>query len=218
MFFISIILFVVRDDAALITLCCYNRLMRKEDRESSPLHIFSSHFYTTLSEEGTEAVESWTARKSIDIFKKRFIFLPINKSLHWSLCVVVNPGNILNASRENDIDSEGGTGPFPCILFLDSLKAHRKDVVARHVRKWLNAEWKRLMAPQHGGEDPFNLSTMAVFTPRSKFISMPLFPCRYRNHYCPLTCFQYPIRTTAGIVGYLSAATPTHSSCYVTTW
>ena len=143
--------------------------MRKEDRESSPLHIFSSHFYTTLSKEGTEAVESWTARKSINIFQKRFIFLPINKSLHWSLCVVVNPAHILNASCENDVDIEGGAGPFPCILFLDSLKAHRKDIVARHVRKWLNAEWNRLMAPQHGVCDPFNFSTMAVFTPRSKF-------------------------------------------------
>lgn len=155
--------------------------MRKEDRESSPLHIFSSHFYTTLSEEGTGAVESWTARKNIDIFKKRFVFLPINKSLHWSLCVVVNPAYIRNGSGELDTGIEGKTEPFPCILFLDSLKAHRKDLVARHVRKWLNAEWKRLMAPLHGCVDPFSASTLPVYTPRSKFLSPPLLGGRNRG-------------------------------------
>ena len=132
--------------------------MRKEDRRSSPLHIFSSHFYTTLSEEGTDAVESWTARKNINVFNKHFIFLPINKSLHWSLCVVVNPASIVDNPRGQDT----GLKPFPCILFLDSLKIHRKDVVANHVRRWLNAEWNRLMKPTHGGLDPFTKITMKV--------------------------------------------------------
>ena len=192
-------------------------MMQKEDRASSPIHIFSSHFYTTLSREGTDAVESWTARKNIDIFKKCFIFLPINDRKHWSLCVVVNPAYITG----------GGTGPFPCILHLDSLKAHSKDTVARHVNKWLNAEWKRLMAPKHGNvKPPFNSTTMAVFAPRSKFLSMPLFLCHYRDQqYCRVLSlaftymFQYPIRirTIPGIVVYSSAATPKHSSCYVKT-
>jgi Ulp1 family protease len=140
-------------------------MMRKEDRASSPIHIFSSHFYTTLSIEGADAVKSWTARKNIDIFKKRFIFLPVNVEDHWSLCVVVNPANITDGV-------ETGTGPFPCILHLDSLKAHSKATLARHVNKLLNAEWKRLKVPQpqHGdGESLFNSRTMTVFAPRSKF-------------------------------------------------
>ena len=146
-----------------------HRLTRKEDRETSPLHIFSSHFYTTLSEDGTDAVESWTARKNIDIFSKRFIFIPINKNLHWSLCVVVNPAHILERSKlscESFSEEEEKT-PFSCILFLDSLKAHRKDVVARNVRNWLNAEWKRLRRPQSKSR-PFNRDTMEVLAPNSK--------------------------------------------------
>lgn len=189
--------------------------MRKEDRQTSPLHIFSSHFYTTLSEEGTEAVESWTARKNIDIFSKRFIFLPINKSLHWSLCVVVNPMFIISESCEDDAGIDGDTEkqPFPCILFLDSLKAHRKDLVARHVRKWLNAEWKRLMAPQCGGVNPFNTSTMPVLSPRSKFVATSTASL---SKSLSLTFLKSPIRTTAVIAGFSSAATPTRSLCCAT--
>jgi Ulp1 family protease len=42
----------------------------------SNLHIFSSHFYTTLAKSDPSAVRSWTERKKIDIFVKRFIFIP----------------------------------------------------------------------------------------------------------------------------------------------
>jgi Ulp1 family protease len=31
---------------------------------------------------------------------KKYIFIPINQRLHWSLCVVVNPGAILNEVEE----------------------------------------------------------------------------------------------------------------------
>jgi Ulp1 family protease len=63
---------------------------------TSCVHFFTSHFYTTLQDEGVDAVSSWTTNKGIDIFSKRIIFLPINQSLHWSLCAVVNPGLITN--------------------------------------------------------------------------------------------------------------------------
>lgn len=157
-------------------------MMRKEDRDRSPvLHVFSSHFYTTLSEEGPGAVQSWTARKNIDIFSKRFIFVPINKSLHWSLCVVVNPGNIVGSCRASEgfdgaelVDSDDSLtkdSPMPCILFLDSLKAHRKKAVASNVCKWLNAEWKR-MEKRPIKTDLFTKRSMPVLDPRSKCIAL----------------------------------------------
>ena len=56
---------------------------------------------------------------------------------------------------------------FPCILFLDSLKAHRKKRVAAKVRMWLNYEAKRLKKfPTE--EDPFNNKTMEVLDPKSQ--------------------------------------------------
>ena len=145
------------------------RIWRNDDPESSPVHFFTSHFFTTLDDEGPEAVSSWTAKKNIDIFKKRFIFIPINESLHWSLCVVVNPGCIENEFEDEENQSDDQD--FPFILFLDSLKAHRKVKVANKVRRWLNYEAKRLgkfketfeMNPQ-----PFNKKTMEVFDPRGE--------------------------------------------------
>ena len=56
---------------------------------------------TTLKDEGPEAVSSWTAKKNINIFKKKFVFIPVNADLHWSLCVVVNAGLIANWYNEN---------------------------------------------------------------------------------------------------------------------
>jgi len=62
---------------------------------------------TTLKDEGPEAVSSWTAKKSINIFKKKFVFIPVNADLHWSLCVVVNAGLIANwYDSENVPDTE----------------------------------------------------------------------------------------------------------------
>ena len=58
---------------------------------------------TTLKDDGPEAVSSWTAKKMIDVFQKRLIFIPVNADLHWSLCVVVNPGLIAN-SYNDDLD------------------------------------------------------------------------------------------------------------------
>jgi Ulp1 family protease len=145
------------------------RIWRKEKHlEGCPVHCFTSHFYTALSEDDPKAVTSWTARKKIDVFTKRFIFLPVNQSLHWSLCVVVNPGAILNnlkALNEAPADNE----VYPCILFFDSLKAHRKQVVAGKVRNWLNSEWKRLKKAKSQEEEyPFTTSSLEVHDPRGE--------------------------------------------------
>lgn len=51
----------------------------------------------------------------------------------------------------------------PCIIFLDSLKAHQKNVVAGNVRRWLNHEWKKIK----GGEtDVFNKQSIKLFAPK----------------------------------------------------
>ena len=72
------------------------RIWRNEPAKSK-VHFFSSYFFTTLQKDGVEGVKKWTAKKGIDIFEKSFIFLPINENHHWSLCVIVNPGEIMNS-------------------------------------------------------------------------------------------------------------------------
>jgi hypothetical protein len=143
-------------------------MWRGEDKSTSDIHIFSSHFFTAL-EDGPKAVESWTAKKDIDIFKKKLIFIPINQSLHWSLCVVVNPGAIMNVKA--DAANTSPDDPFPCMLFFDSLKAHKKSWVKGHVIKWLNSEWKRL--GKNSGDDtptPFTNSTFSVICPKGELV------------------------------------------------
>ena len=109
-------------------------------------------------------MESWTARKNVDIFTKKFVFIPVNKHLHWSLCVVVNPGAILNGHAEK----ASSDSLYPCILFLDSLGAHKKTAVAKAVRRWLNSEWKRLKKGEKDGESLFTASAMPVHDPKGE--------------------------------------------------
>ena len=150
---------------------CYSRIWRNDDPETSTVHFFTSHFFTILDKRGPAAVSSWTAKKNIDIFKRRFVFIPVNESRRWSLCVVVNPGAISNEYMDEDDQSDDQD--FPCILFLDSLKAP-KARVANKVRNWLNHEAKRLgkFAELFEGRTPkvFNKDTMEVFDPKGEYI------------------------------------------------
>eukprot|EP00531_Pseudo-nitzschia_arenysensis_P017418 CAMPEP_0116119764 /NCGR_PEP_ID=MMETSP0329-20121206/2819_1 /TAXON_ID=697910 /ORGANISM="Pseudo-nitzschia arenysensis, Strain B593" /LENGTH=1105 /DNA_ID=CAMNT_0003613495 /DNA_START=267 /DNA_END=3584 /DNA_ORIENTATION=+ len=143
-------------------------------KRTSNVHFFTSHFYTTLASDGVEGVKSWTAKKNIDIFDKKLIFIPINKTLHWSLCVVVNPGSIQTQS-EDDEDSE-----LPCVLFFDSLNMHQKTRVHRHVMNWLNSEWQRKNNPE---EKPFNKQTFKIYDPQvprqNNGSDCGVFVCRY---------------------------------------
>ena len=86
----------------------FNRISRGESNNpDSDVHFFTSHFMTTLKDEGPEAVSSWTAKKNINIFKKKFVFIPVNADLHWSLCVVVNAGLIANSfDTENPVPND----------------------------------------------------------------------------------------------------------------
>jgi Ulp1 family protease len=59
---------------------------------------------TTLKDEGLEAVSKWTENKNINVFEKKLVFIPVNADLHFSLCVVVNPGLIAN-NVDGDLDT-----------------------------------------------------------------------------------------------------------------
>ena len=50
--------------------------------------------------------------QTVDLFKYRFVFVPIHDHLHWSLAVICNAGNAVAQGQPN----------APFILHLDSLK------------------------------------------------------------------------------------------------
>jgi Ulp1 family protease len=140
----------------------HKRISRGEDKTCSNLHFFTSHFYTTLLNDGPESVTSWTAKKNINIFEKKFIFIPINKDLHWSLCVVVNPGSIKN-SLESDLEKKANQN-LPCLIFMDSLSLHKKATVRKKVETWLNSEYCRIH-PDEALSKPFSKNSFELFTP-----------------------------------------------------
>ena len=190
------------------------RIWRKEKHwEDCPVHIFTTHFYTALKESGTKAVTSWTANKKIDIFRKKFILIPVNQGEHWSLCCVVNPGAILNNVMALNKDP-GEDKPYPCILFFDSLKAHPTAAIARKVRKWLNSEWKRLdKASNQANQDesnPFTKFSLLVHNPKGEYLDVlyrPAVTVSLNGISCAhVFLFQFRIRTTVGIVAYLYVA------------
>lgn len=107
---------------------------------------------------------SWTAKKNINIFEKKFLFIPINKDLHWSLCAVVNPGCIIN-SYELDLDKKAELD-VPCLIFMDSLRMHRKNVIRQKIENWLNSEWNRINPDKQ--PKPFTTNKFQLFTPTGK--------------------------------------------------
>lgn len=154
------------------------RIMRKLGNRRKLFHVFTTQFFSRLEDEGVSSITSWTAKKGIDIFEKRFIFIPVNKDIHWSLLVVVNPGKIcdfydateLECSEEEPLERER---EFPFILFMDSLRAHKKSKMKTLVYEWLNSEAKRLGKFQTcvgTKAGVFNNVTMPIIDPKGKFV------------------------------------------------
>ena len=137
-----------------------------ENVQESDVHFFTSHFFSTLSKNGPSAVTSWTSKKNIDIFKKKLIFIPINKTMHWSLCIVVNPGAI----EGYELGETPTRKKMPCLIFLDSLKMHRPNDARKHILVWLNSEWNRLRPT--GPEKPFTLETFKYYTPKGNIVDL----------------------------------------------
>jgi len=159
------------------------RILRKEE-STSDVHFFSTQFFEKIQEQGVQSVANWTKRRKINIFEKKFILIPINDALHWSLCVIVNAGMIGNAyfhQNENEMDVDineqnvdlyndsDPTLDAPFLLLLDSLKAHDVQKVKTHIYNWLNFEAKRLNIFQGFRENgPFWRTSMPLFQPKGK--------------------------------------------------
>lgn len=142
------------------------------EADEKPIHVFTTQFFSRLEDEGVNAVTSWTAKKRIDIFEKKFIFIPVNKDIHWSLLVVVNPGKMINSATEELSNKEADV---PFILFLDSLRAHKKKKLKVLIYKWLNSEARRLgkfntleARGPFKDNDAFNSLTMPIMDPRGE--------------------------------------------------
>ena len=139
----------------LLTSFFTNRITRYEDHHCSNIKIFSTQFYTKLENEGIESVKTWTRNKNVDVFKKKFLIIPINKTNHWLLAVIVNPGHLPSSY------SKGFGKPF--LILLDSHPFLDYEVITRNVYSWLNAEAERLKRIQNIGG--LNEENLPILTP-----------------------------------------------------
>ncbi|EMD31406.1 hypothetical protein CERSUDRAFT_119788 [Gelatoporia subvermispora B] len=72
--------------------------LRSSDPElADQVHVFSSFFYKKLNvknkEEGYRSVRKWTSK--FDLFKKKYLIVPINEHFHWYLAIIYNPEYVL---------------------------------------------------------------------------------------------------------------------------
>lgn len=162
-------------------------ITRKLGLDEKLVHVFTTQFFSRLEDEGVDAITSWTAKKGVDIFEKKFIFIPVNKDTHWSLLVIVNPGKIQNRididTLEN-IDDENEDVEFPFILFMDSLRLHKKKKMKLLIYKWLNSEAQRLGKFQDFVNKPLFCNVyMPVIDPKvplqDNSCDCGVFVCRY---------------------------------------
>jgi hypothetical protein len=115
--------------------------------------VMNSYFYQKLTQKsnGTsnmaerkdqayERVKNWT--KSINIFEKDFILIPIHGLMHWSLAIISYPGLAVREGRN-----------LSCIIHLDSLgsgSAHTHSTISKNLTQWLQREYNRVESERTG--------------------------------------------------------------------
>lgn len=103
---------------------------------SEHFHVYTTFFYTKLQQEKGDlcaSVQRWTKLPSI--FDKKFLLIPINQHLHWTLAVVCWAGNLMRGETEVDMFNEEQE-EVPCILYFDSLGGSFRG--KSHIYKYLN--------------------------------------------------------------------------------
>ncbi|GKV02324.1 hypothetical protein SLEP1_g14778 [Rubroshorea leprosula] len=118
-----------------------------QPEEQHRFYFFNSFFFRKLSDldkypssacearAAFQRVHKWT--RKVDIFKKDYIFIPVNYSFHWSLIVICHPGEVANLK-----DDELAELPkVPCILHMDSIKGSHRGL-KNLFQSYLCEEWK----------------------------------------------------------------------------
>ncbi|KAJ8687565.1 hypothetical protein QAD02_023359 [Eretmocerus hayati] len=136
------------------------------------VYVFNTYFFTrltsvswscmnshnmTLAATQHAAVKTWT--RTVDIFKKDFIIIPINRSEHWFLVVVCYPSMISSDVKKTDSNFRDESCR-PCIIIFDSMPylRIRKTVVVQELKDYLKCEYAEKM----GSDASRSISDMPV--------------------------------------------------------
>ncbi|KAL0579200.1 hypothetical protein V5O48_002823 [Marasmius crinis-equi] len=107
--------------------------LQQLDKDNSVLadqiYVFSTFFYQKLDKEegidaGYRAVARWTNK--VDLFQKKYVFVPINKDMHWFLAVLYQPRFVLDPVAERELGEQ-----IPYIFIMDSLGQKHNKVIEK---------------------------------------------------------------------------------------
>lgn len=122
----------------------YSRLVQKPVRGSLTAQQESIH--TKPAKRRHARVAKWT--RNIDIFSKRFLFVPINESQHWYLALICHPALVEDAPHHE-----------PCILVFDSFTCNDRYSVVNILREYLTEEWAARKEKETDTKRSFTKST-----------------------------------------------------------
>lgn len=114
-------------------------LQRRDERLQFSAKFFSSFFFGRLRRTKPidyEGVKGWT--KNVDLFSKKYVFVPVCDSFHWSLIIVANLDKLEEAIEKKPDRSDSKS---PRIIYLDSLDPSRGVSFAETMRQYLVEEW-----------------------------------------------------------------------------
>lgn len=89
----------------------HHQLMMKANEDVAKLvYIFNTFFYEKLAQKdregnvGYDFVKTWTTK--VDLFKMKYVIVPINMKMHWYLAIIYNLPALLREKKENEDGNE----------------------------------------------------------------------------------------------------------------
>ncbi|NXN23093.1 SENP2 protease, partial [Nycticryphes semicollaris] len=129
-------------------------VVERSKKEGYPVvHAFSTFFFPKLYSGGYKAVARWT--KTVDLFKKDMILVPIHSHMHWTLAVIDIREKIVKY-----FDSMGQKGDYICQILLKYLQEESSE---KRNMKMDISEWSVHSMEPHEIPQQLNGSDCGVF-------------------------------------------------------
>lgn len=138
--------------------------------QSEKFLYLNSAFFAELELNGVDAVSKHTrgtarnSTKDINVFEKKFIFIVINQSLHWSLAVVVNPGQMV---KNKHIENGDKMDNASFLLHFDSCGSHNGKDISQLLYSWLQREANDRF--EKGGKITINTRVLPLCCPKGMY-------------------------------------------------
>eukprot|EP00903_Cladosiphon_okamuranus_P020870 g19165.t1 len=185
-----------------------NRVRARAAMDDGKVHIFTSHFFTKLTEGGNSCsfdesyrkVQHWA--RNVDLFSKKFVFVPVVEDMHWSLACLCNLDKLKELTDEDEGTNDyklrfGINEERPCMLFLDSLNMHYASRIGDYLRKYLQMKWRESKHKHQGMV--FDKNVLPLVSPR---VPTQINGCDcgvYVLRYAKEICQRWPLVTRAEV-------------------